>query len=59
MEQFNLEDEENIGIDERGPELIDTEILTAIDELKSGKAEICDGIPAELLKALGERENSV
>ena len=35
--------------------MIDTEILTAIDELKSGKAEGCDGIPAELLKVLGER----
>ena len=39
MKQFNLEEEENIGIDERCPELIDTEILGAIDELKSGKAE--------------------
>ena len=55
MEQFNLEEEEKVGIDEWGPELIDTEILAAIDELKSGKAEGCDGIPAELLKALGER----
>ena len=42
-----------------GPELIDTEIMTTINELKSGKAEGCDGIPAELLKALGEREKSV
>ena len=32
------------------PELIDTEILAAIDELKSKKAEGCDGIPAELLR---------
>ena len=48
MEQFNLEEEENVGIDERGSELIDTEILAAIDELKSGKAEEGDGIPAEL-----------
>ena len=39
----------------RGPELIDTGILAAINELKRGKAEGCDGIPAELLKALGER----
>ena len=48
LEQFNLEEEENIGIDEKVPELIDTEILTAIDELKSGKAEGCDGIPVEI-----------
>ena len=30
------------------------EILAAVDELKSGKAEGCDGMP-ELLKALGKR----
>ena len=59
LEQFNLEEEENIGINERGPELIDTEIMTAIDELKSEKAEGCDGISVELLKALRERDQSV
>ena len=42
-------------MDERGPELIDTKLLASIDELKSGKAEVCDGIPLELLKAFGER----
>ena len=49
MEQFNLE--ENFGIDERGLELIKTEILAALDEPKSGKSEGCDETPAELLKA--------
>ena len=38
LEQFNLEEEEYVGIDERGPELIDTQKLAAIDELKRGKA---------------------
>ena len=33
--------------------MIDSEIMACIDELKSGTAEGCDGIPAELLKALG------
>ena len=51
LEQFNLEEKDYIGIDERGPELIDTEILTATDELNIGKAERCDGIPVELLKS--------
>ena len=55
MEQFNLDEEENVGIDERGPELIGTEILAALDEHKSSKVEECDGIPADLLKALRER----
>ena len=54
LEQFNLKEEENGGIDERGPELKDTEMLAALDLLKSGKEEGCDGIPAELLKALRE-----
>ena len=44
MEQFNLE--ENFGIDERGPQLIDKEIQGSIDGLESGKAEGCNGIPA-------------
>ena len=34
--------------------MIDTEILSAKDELKSGETEGCDGIPDELLKALKE-----
>ena len=55
LEQFNLEEEENVGIDQRGPKLLDTEILAVIDKLKSRKAEGFDGIRAELLKALGER----
>ena len=46
----------DVGIDERGPKLIDTEKLAAIDELKSGKAERFDGIPAELFKALGGKK---
>ena len=32
MEQFTLEEEEIVGIDERGPEFIDSEILAAICE---------------------------
>ena len=35
--------------------MIDTEILAAIDELKSGKAERCDGILAVLLTVLEKR----
>ena len=33
----------------------DPEIIAAIDKLVNGKSEGCDGIPAELLKVLGER----
>ena len=34
--------------------MIDTEILPLIDELNSREAEGCDGIPTNLLKAIGE-----
>ncbi|CAF4593499.1 unnamed protein product, partial [Didymodactylos carnosus] len=55
VEDFNMEKEENVGIDEKGPALLEAEILQALEELKNGKAEGVDGISAELLKALGER----
>ena len=31
LDEFNLEEEENVGFDERGPEIKDTEILAALD----------------------------
>ncbi|CAF4625901.1 unnamed protein product, partial [Didymodactylos carnosus] len=55
MEELQLENEAMVGSDEKGPEVLEAEIEAAIGELKSGKAEGVDGIPAELLKALGER----
>ena len=52
MEQLNFEEEEeeNVGIDKRSPELIDTKILVVKDELESGKAERCDEIAAEIVE---------
>src|SRR6476661_4071843 len=55
MEEFKLENEEDVDEDEKGPDLLDDEIESAINELKCKKAEGVDGIPAEFLKALGER----
>ena len=54
--QWNLEEDEQVEIDKRCPELIDAEIMTAIDMLKNEKAEGGDGISAELLKALRKRK---
>ena len=41
------------GADDIGPELLREEIEKAIEELKDGKAEGMDDIPAEMIKCLG------
>src|SRR6476469_9345300 len=55
IEEFKLESEKDVDEDEKGPYLLDDKIESAINELKCKKAEGVDGIPAEFLKALGER----
>ena len=52
LEGFPIEDEGQIGYDERGPNLLMEEICAAMTELKSGKAAGVDDIPAEFLKLL-------
>ena len=46
---------DTINEDEKGPELLNSEIRTAIQEMKTKKLEGADGILAEFWKALGER----
>jgi hypothetical protein len=55
MEDFYLEVEDKVKIDDKGPDLIIEEIELAINDLKNGKSEGIDEIPAELLKVLGEK----
>ena len=55
MEDFMLESEKDVDEDDKGPQLLDDDIESAINELKCRKAEEVDGIPVEFLKALGER----
>jgi len=52
---MSIEEEHRIGIDEKGPELLESEILQALKEMKTGKAVGVDEVPAEFLKVLGER----
>lgn len=47
-----VEDEEQVGDDDLGPELLECEVISAIDRLRGKKAEGEDGIPAEFIKAL-------
>ena len=54
MEDFYLEVEDNVKIDDKGPDLIIAEIELAINDLKNGKSDGIEEIPAELLKVLGE-----
>jgi hypothetical protein len=51
-EDFELEDENMIESDQKGPDLLRDEIFAAIKCMKSGKAAGVDDIPAEFLKML-------
>ncbi|XP_047499471.1 uncharacterized protein LOC125045912 [Penaeus chinensis] len=47
-----VEEESEVDKDEIGPDIMREEVLKAIEELKTGKAEGTDSIPAEMLKIL-------
>ena len=55
IEDLQVEDEGRVEEDEKGPSLLKSEILSAISEMKEGKAAGVDEIPAEMLKCLGEK----
>src|ERR1051325_1310566 len=54
-EDMGLEREDNVQQDCKGPELLESEIMTAIKDMKMNKAVGVDNIPSELWKVLGER----
>ena len=59
-QDFQLEDENMIGNDQKGPDILRDEIYAAIKCIKSGKAAGVDDIPAEFLKILeGEALNKL
>lgn len=49
-----LENEDEVGMDFKGPDLLESEIRKAISEMKDKKAVGIDAIPSEFLKNLGE-----
>jgi hypothetical protein len=57
MEELGIETEAEVEDDNRGPGLLTSEIKEAVRDLKTGKAVGVDGIPAELIKILGEEQN--
>ena len=54
-DEMELEKSDEVNDDERGPDLIKEEIENAINNMKDNKAAGVDGIPAEFLKALGDK----
>ena len=46
-EDLKLEEEAEVETDEKGPTILGSEILSAISEMKEGKAMGVDDIPAE------------
>ena len=52
---MELEDEMVVELDDKGPDLLNSEILSAVAGMKKNKAEGLDGIPAEFWKSLGKR----
>src|SRR3989442_13833762 len=55
IEDLQVEEREEVDDDVAGPEVLKSEILLAISEMKEGKAVGVDEIPAEMLKSLGEK----
>src|SRR5688572_12973056 len=55
VEDLQIEEEEDVEEEEKGPTLLKSEILAAISEMKDGKAVGVDEISAEMLKNLGKK----
>src|SRR3989442_6206274 len=54
-EDLQIEEREEVDDDEEGPQVLKSELLLAISEMKEGKAVGVDEIPAEMLKSLGDK----
>ena len=54
-EDLQVEAEEGVDEDERGPAVLESENLLAISQMKEGMAVRVDEIQAEMLKSLGEK----
>ena len=54
-EDLQIEERDEVDDDEEGPEVLKSEMLLAISEMKEGKAAGVDEIPSEMLKSLGEK----
>src|SRR5207245_2825214 len=55
VEELQVEENEEVDDDEAGPEVLKSEILLAISEMKEVKVAGVDEISSEMLKSLGEK----
>lgn len=55
MENLETIQETEVEEDKKGPGLLDSEIIKAIQEMREGKAAGIDEIPAELIKKMGKK----
>ncbi|PNF26114.1 hypothetical protein B7P43_G04456 [Cryptotermes secundus] len=53
-ETLEVEPEEEVDTDEKGPYILQSEVEKAIKEMRKGKATGDDDVPADVLKLLGE-----
>jgi hypothetical protein len=53
-ENLNVEPEDEVGADHKGPHILHSEVEKAIKEMRDKKATGDDDIPVEVLKLLGE-----
>jgi len=54
LETLEAEPEEEVGIDEKGPYILQSEVEKAIKKMRNKKATRDDDVPGDVLKLLGE-----
>ena len=55
IEDLQIEERKEVDEEEIGEQVLKSEILLTLSEMKEGKAVRVDEIPAEMLKCLGEK----
>ena len=53
-ENLEVEPEEEVGTDEKGPYILQSEVQKAVKEMKNKKGTRHDEVPGDVLKLLGE-----
>jgi hypothetical protein len=54
LETLEVEPEEEVDTDKKGPYILQSEVQKAIKEMRNKKATVDDDVPGDALKLLGE-----